>query len=165
MNLSKHFTLEEFLDSNTARRRGIDNSAPAEHVDNMRALCVAILQPVRDYYGKPVGITSGYRSAALNRAVGGSKTSQHSFGQAADFHVKGFQIGHTFSYIANSGLPFDQLIYEFGGWVHCSYGPRNRRQILIASKYRNRWGKMKTKYEQITPGEAAAWTSKGKLYT
>lgn len=139
MNLTKNFTLSEFTRSQTALRRGISNEPNAEHLANMIALCKHIMQPIRDGLGAVI-ITSGYRSPALNEAIGGSTTSQHSLGQAADFGVVGMTPKQVCQWIIDQKLPFDQLIYE-GTWVHVSYGPRNRRQVLTAH-----FGKVKTTY-------------------
>lgn len=87
MNLSKNFTLEELTHSTTAKRKGINNTPTKEEIDNLKKLCETILQPIRDKYKKPIRITSGYRSAKLNKVVGGSSTSQHTRGEAADIDM------------------------------------------------------------------------------
>lgn len=124
--LSKDFRLSEFLKSQTAERRGIDNTPSELVVDNLARLCANVLQPVRDRFG-PVVVSSGYRSPALNAAVGGSPTSQHLQGEAADIEVPGVTNYALAKWIAES-LSFDQLILEFytpgkfaSGWVHISY--------------------------------------------
>lgn len=140
MKLSKNFTLEELQKSQTAARRRIDNTAPDEVVANLKTLVENILQPVRDHFKKPVVISSGYRSPRLNRAIGGARTSQHVYGQAADFEIPGLSNYKVAKWIEEN-LPFDQLILEFytpgqpnSGWVHVSYGPRNRKQVLTATR-------------------------------
>lgn len=135
MKLTKNFTLEEFIVSEVAVRYNIDNTPSEEECKNIKNLCVKILQPLRDYTG-PILVSSGYRSAKLNKKVKGSKTSQHVSGQAAD--IKTQNMRKAFLYIQNN-LPFDQLIWEYGddkqpSWIHVSYGPRNRRQVLRATK-------------------------------
>ena len=144
--LSEHFELRELLVSETAARKGIPNLPDAEQLLALVRLCMNVLEPVRRHYGKPVIITSGLRSSALNRAVGGSSTSQHSLGEAADFTVASESNIEVCRWIA-ANCPFDQLIYEFGerGWIHASYGPRNRRHLLSAVKQRS-WGRLVTAY-------------------
>lgn len=137
MNLSENFTLKELTDSNTAVKLGIDNTPPGDVVPKLQALAVNVLQPLRNWYGKPICISSGYRCPRLNIAVGGSKTSQHLRGEAADIDIKGdLTAGRKmFEYIKNN-LVFDQLIWEHdkGGcyWVHVSYKStgRNRHDVI-----------------------------------
>lgn len=137
MNLSENFTLKELTDSNTAVKLGIDNTPPGDVVPKLQALAVNVLQPLRNWYGKPICISSGYRCPRLNVAVGGSKTSQHLRGEAADIDIKGdLTAGRKmFEYIKNN-LVFDQLIWEHdkGGcyWVHVSYKStgRNRHDVI-----------------------------------
>lgn len=135
--LSKNLTLKEFTRSRTASKEGIDNSPTPEHLENARAIAKHIFQPLRDFYGKPIIITSGYRSAELNKAIGGSTRSQHSKGEALDLDTSSDN-KLLFEYIKNH-LPFDQLIWEFGNsdnpdWVHVSYkrNARNRGEVLQA---------------------------------
>lgn len=130
--LSKNFTLEEFLISQTATRLGIDNTPNAVVRSNLNALVNSLLQPLRDKLGKPIVVSSGYRSSALNAAIHGSKSSQHCFGEAVDFTVIGMPVLDVCKFILDSGLEFDQLIYE-GNWVHLSYSKtKNRRNVLEA---------------------------------
>tara|TARA_R110002012_G_scaffold49859_1_gene129091 strand:+ start:20685 stop:21167 length:483 start_codon:yes stop_codon:yes gene_type:complete len=145
--LSDNFTMAELVRSRTAKRKGISNWPPAATQLALAELALNILQPVRNHFGKPVVVTSGYRSPRLNRAIGGSGTSQHCLGQAADFTVAGVSNLVVANWI-DLNLPFDQLIYEFGedGWLHCSYGPRDRRQTLSAVKRRNSLGVRRTAY-------------------
>ena len=152
MMLSKNLSLGEFTNSQTAKRRGIDNTPKGEHLEAAKLLAENIFQPIREHFGKPIWLSSGYRSEALNKAIGGSKTSQHCKGEAMDIDMDG-KGGPTnaeiFNYIKDN-LPFDQLIWEFGtktspDWVHVSYkkGGPQRGQILRA--VRNSAGK--TVYE------------------
>lgn len=139
MNLSPNFTLDEFVISQEAVRRGIDNTPPEEIITRLSALCMNILEPVRRALG-PVAITSGYRCPALNAAIGGSSASQHMVGRAADIHVPGRSLEDVYNYIYRN-LLFDQLIREFppGGWVHVSYDPqRNRKEGLLATRQAGR---------------------------
>lgn len=153
MKLSNNFSLSEFTDSNTAERRGIDNSPTAEHIHNMVALCENVLQPLRERIGKSIRVSSGYRSEALNDAIGGSKTSEHSKGMAADIKliVNGEnQSQILYNTILAMDIPFRQMIWEFGdddtpNWVHISFNQSdNKRQCLRAYKDNG-----KTKYKVI----------------
>src|SRR5690606_11146330 len=92
------------------------------------------LDPLREAIGRPVNVSSGFRNEAVNRLVGGSKTSQHRFGEAADINVPGMSVTEVIAKIKELKLPFDQVIDEFGSWVHVSYGPRQRRQGLKARR-------------------------------
>ena len=130
--LSKNFSLEELTVSQEAARSGLKNTPNAEQIERLRALCVNILQPLRDRVKRPIIISSGFRSVTLNRRIGGSSTSQHCRGEAADFTVAGMSIADTIKLIRTMGLPVDQSIDEFSQWVHISYGPRHRRQFLKA---------------------------------
>jgi zinc D-Ala-D-Ala carboxypeptidase len=144
MELSKSFTLNELTKSQEATRLGIDNTPSEEHIENLKILCENILQPIRDFYGMPVSVSSGYRSAALCEAVGSSSKSQHTKGQAADFEIFGITNKDLADWIT-SNLDYDQCILEFwnpnepnSGWVHCSYNSAgNRKQYLRASKINN----------------------------
>lgn len=135
-HLTANFTLAEMTLSRTAHRRGIGNTPDAAAVAALRALAKNVLQPIRDHFGKPVIVTSGYRAPAVNRAIGGSATSQHVRGEAADFTVAGESNLVVARWIV-ANLEFDQLIYEFGetGWLHVSYRTgRLRKQVLRAEK-------------------------------
>jgi hypothetical protein len=140
MIITKNLTLQELINSNTAKAKGIDNSPTNEHLRNLIEIANNIFQPLRDGIGKPIRISSGYRSEKLNKAVGGSKTSQHNKGQALDLvATTGFTNKDIFDYIKNN-LEFDQMIWEFGtdkqpDWVHVSYNKgKNRKQVLKAIK-------------------------------
>lgn len=142
--LSKNFALSEFTASATADKLGLINEPNQQQVIALAALANVIMQPIRDHYRSRVIISSGYRGPALNTAIGGSMTSQHSLGEAADFTVKGYSCKEVAEWIAyESGLDFDQLIWERqygedGGlikeWLHISYVRTggNRRQVLSA---------------------------------
>ena len=141
MKLSKNFSVAEYTKSQTATRKGIDNSMSDEHLDRARALFENVVQKVRDKFGRTI-ITSGYRSPDLNTAIGGSSRSQHSKAEAADFEALDYSTLEVAEWIADN-LDFDQLILEFyvpcdpiSGWVHCSYKAdgSNRNQILTAVK-------------------------------
>lgn len=129
MKLSANFHLDEFVTSQTAARRGIDNTPSPEVIKRLRNTAKG-LERVRAVLGKPILISSGYRSPALNKAVGGSATSDHINGDAADFISPGFGTPIAICRaIVAAGIKFDQLIEE-GTWVHISFGPRMRGQIL-----------------------------------
>lgn len=134
MKLTEHFTLSEFVRSETATNRHIDNTPTPEVVDNLRALCRNVLEPARVAFGSPIYITSGYRSEALNNAVGGKTTSQHLRGEAADLQVKGLQnLRKLYRMIKDHGV-FDQLLYESNGakkWIHVSYKQSGNRLQAI----------------------------------
>ena len=141
MNLSKNITLKELIKSESATRFGISNEPTEEIIFNLQNLVVNILQPIRDHYGLPLIITSGYRSPELCIKIGSSASSQHTKGQAADFEIDGVSNKKLSDFI-HQNLDYDQLILEFwnpqdsnSGWVHCSYnGLRNRKQYLKAEK-------------------------------
>jgi hypothetical protein len=144
MQLSKHLSLAEVTRSESAKRRGISNMPTPEHIENFKLLAENIFEPIRNHFGKPIFISSGYRSEALNRVVGGARSSQHCKGEAIDIDMDGNANGVTnkmvFDYIKDN-LNFDQLIWEFGtasnpDWVHVSYNSdgKQRKQILRAVK-------------------------------
>ena len=141
--LSNHVSLAEFCHSDTAKRRGIDNTIkdPA-HLASAKLLCEKIFQPIREHFGVPIYISSGYRSAALNRAVRGSSSSRHCKAEAMDIDADRYgkvTNKEIFDYIREH-LEWDQMIWEFGNdsqpdWVHVSFkATGNRRQILKAIK-------------------------------
>ena len=144
MKVGKHFTLAELTHSQAAARKGLKNSPDAAALESLQLLVQHVLDPLREALGRPIAVSSGYRSPLVNRAVGGASSSQHVLGQAADITVPGMHVTEVVARIRDLGLPFDQLIDEFSSWVHVSYGPRNRRQTLRAR--RTLTG---TKYEAI----------------
>ena len=145
MNLSKSFTLNELTKSQEATRLGIDNTPNEEHILNLKLLCENVLQPIRDFYGMPLSVSSGYRSAALCEAIGSSSKSQHTKGQAADFEIFGVANKDLADFVVKN-LDYDQCILEFwnenepnSGWVHCSFNALgNRKQFLKAEKLNGR---------------------------
>lgn len=137
MKLSRYFTLEEFTDSQEAARRGISNAPDAAIAANLERLALA-MDRVRELLGHPVFVSSGYRSPPLNKAIGGSKTSSHMQGLACDFACPGFgnplEVAQA---IAKSGIEFDQLIHEYGRWVHFGLAQNNapvRGELLTATR-------------------------------
>ena len=151
MKLTANFSLLELTKSQTAERKGIDNTPSTEHQENLKKLCENVLQPVRDHFEQVVSVSSGYRSEELCLAIGSKTTSQHAKGQAADFEIYGLSNQELAIWI-HENLDYDQLILEYwkkedpnAGWVHCSYNVNvNRKQSLKAYKENGR-----TKYEQI----------------
>jgi len=144
MKLTANFSLNELTKSQTAERKGIDNTPSGDHQDNLKKLCENVLQPVRDHFEQVVSVSSGYRSPELCTAIGSKTTSQHAKGEAADFEIFGVSNKELADYI-NETLDYDQLILEFwnesdpnSGWVHCSYSEgSNRKQYLKAYKDEN----------------------------
>lgn len=129
----KYFTIAELCRSNTADRLGINNRCRQEHVTALTALVDNVLDPLREWYGKPITVSSGYRCPELNAAVKGSKTSQHMAGEAADIDTGDRQQNKLLFEYIKKNMPFDQLIWEHGGdWVHISYRAdgKNRNQVL-----------------------------------
>ena len=141
MNLSANFKLSELIKSETATRLDLDNTPNEEQIESLRLLCENILQPVRDHFGKPVKISSGFRAPAVNQATGGSATSDHCKGQACDFEIEGLSNPDVATWIMEN-LTYSQLILEFyvqgqpnSGWIHCSYNPDKLiKQELTAVK-------------------------------
>lgn len=139
--LSANFSLSEMTKSETALRHNLDNTPGEKEIENLRVLCERVLQPVRDHYGKGVKVNSGFRHPDVNAAVGGSKTSDHCRGQAADIEIPGVP-NHELAEWIKANLKYTQLILEFytrgvpdSGWVHVSYDPANlKQQDLTAVK-------------------------------
>ena len=130
MNLSANFTLEELTRSETALRKGLDNTPDAETVANLTELASGMEQ-VRALLGHPIHINSAYRGPKVNAAVGGSKNSAHMRGYAADFTCADYgDVSAICRAIMDSTISYDQLIHEFGAWVHISFDPQMRRMNL-----------------------------------
>ena len=152
MKLTENFSLLELTKSQTAERKGIDNTPGPEHQENLPSLCTHVLQPIRDHFGQVVSISSGYRSPELCTAIGSKITSQHAKGEAADFEIFGVSNKELADWI-HYNINYDQLILEYwkgedepnSGWVHCSYSEnQKRRQYLKAVKIDG-----STKYEPM----------------
>jgi len=139
MKLSANFELAELTKSQVAERKGIPNNPSPDQIDNLKSLCINVLQPIRSEFDKPVIISSGFRSAELCINIGSKPTSQHAEGKAADLEIPGVDNMELAMWIKNN-LNFDQLILEFykdgqpnSGWVHVSWtGDGNRNQTLRA---------------------------------
>tara|TARA_R110002012_G_scaffold4583_9_gene21028 strand:+ start:707 stop:1168 length:462 start_codon:yes stop_codon:yes gene_type:complete len=150
--ISKHITYAEAIHSNTAKRKGIDNTPSPTHVETMKETANKIFEPLREFVGGPIKVTSMFRSAALNEAIGGAKSSQHMKGQALDLDdVYGYKTNAEMYQWIKENLNFDQLIWEFGtdtnpNWIHVSYvsDEDNRNRCLKAYKENG-----KTKYKVI----------------
>jgi hypothetical protein len=140
MQLSKHLSLAEVTRSESAKRNGVSNMPTPEHLENFKLLAEKVFEPIREHFGVPIHISSGYRSKELNKAIGGSSSSQHLLGQAIDIDMDGSSSGVTnkqvFDFIIKN-LDFDQAINEFNySWVHVSYNSKGkqRKQVLDAIK-------------------------------
>jgi hypothetical protein len=141
MKLTENFTLSEMVKSETALRNNLDNTPGASEIANLKVLAEKVLQPIRDHYKKGIKVNSGFRHPNVNAAVGGSKTSDHCKGQAADIEIPGVANAELAEYIKNN-LKFTQLILEFytpgvpdSGWVHVSYVPADLKcQVMTAYK-------------------------------
>ena len=150
MNLSRNFTLQELIKSDTAIRLDINNNPNSGQIEKLKLLCENILQPVRDHFGR-VKVTSGFRSEALCVKIGSSVNSQHAKAEAADFEVIGTDNAELFDWI-KANLEPDQLILEFytlgepnSGWIHCSWIPEGRRASFLHA-YKSEG---KTKYKPV----------------
>jgi zinc D-Ala-D-Ala carboxypeptidase len=141
MNLTANFTLAEMVKSDTALRHDMDNTPGEAEIENLKRLCEQVLQPVREHFNTGVKVNSGFRHPEVNAKVGGSKTSDHCKGQAADIEIPGIPNADLAVWIMDN-LEYTQLILEFytpgvpdSGWVHVSYDPANlKKQNLTATK-------------------------------
>lgn len=144
--LTSHFKLKEMVFSFQAKKHGIKNHPSDEEVKSLRNLCVKVLQPLRDFYGKPIVVSSGFRSRRLNHIVGGSPTSQHTRGEAADLLFPGMSVAIDWMHFIIHHCPYDQLILEHNRrtgaqWLHvscCIDESKNRKQILFIEAKKNR---------------------------
>lgn len=144
LRLSASFYLDEFIISQVAERHGYKNEPNEKQIENLRLLCVNVLQPLREIINVPIFINSGFRSFDVNAAVGGRFNSQHLEGKAADFIVHSLNLVDVFNIVLQK-LSFDQLIYEFGKWIHVSWnGELNRKEVMTSKKVHG-----KTVYEKV----------------
>lgn len=153
LKLSQNLSLNEFIKSQTAIRLNIDNTPTEEHLNSAILLAKEIFQPIRDHFNNPIYVSSGYRCEQLNEAIGGSKKSQHSKGEAIDIDMDNhndmgriISNADVFFYIRDN-LPFDQLIWEFGDnkcpdWVHVSYNSNGKQRGQVLVSKRNSEGKV-----------------------
>jgi zinc D-Ala-D-Ala carboxypeptidase len=137
MDVARHFTLDELKHSNTAKAEGIANDPGPQEIEALRALCAAVLDPLREALAKPISINCAYRGPVLNKRVGGVANSQHLTGQAADIQAPAVAVLDVFKLIIRQGLPYDQVIYEARNatskWVHVSHvDGANRGEIRVA---------------------------------
>jgi hypothetical protein len=140
MKISEHLELSELTRSESAKRNGISNMPTPDHIENFKILATKVFEPIREHFGVPIRISSGYRSAELNKCIGGSATSQHSTGEAIDIDQDGTTITNkqVFDYIKDN-LAFDQLINEFNyAWVHVSYKANGKQRGEILEAYKER---------------------------
>ena len=138
MKLSEHLELSEVIRSESAKRNGISNMPTPDHIENFKILAAKVFEPIREHFGVPIRISSGYRSAELNKCVNGSATSQHSTGEAIDIDQDQTTITNkqVFEYIKDN-LAFDQLINEFNyAWVHVSYKANGKQRGEILEAYK-----------------------------
>ena len=147
MKLSKNLTLKEVTKSDTANRLGIDNTPEDFDIKNLRAIAEEVFQPLRDHFGVPLFVSSGFRSKKLNKAIGGSKYSQHMVGEALDIDadVYGRVTNRELFMFIKENLIFDQLIWEFGDddtpdWVHVSYKEKGQNRKQVKRAYRDSKG-------------------------
>jgi len=136
MKLSANFSLDELTKSQTASRKGIPNNPKSSQIDSLKSLCTNVLQPIRSHFGKPVTISSGFRSGELCVAIGSKITSQHTQGQAVDFEIIGMDNKELADWIISNIDSYDQLILEYyeggnSGWIHISYVNEKRIEKLI----------------------------------
>jgi zinc D-Ala-D-Ala carboxypeptidase len=136
MKLTEHFSLSELLASQTATRRGfVEQFKPSDFViDNLKMVCVEVLEPLRKEIGLPITISSGYRCFKLNKAVGGAVNSQHLIGQAVDIAVVGMNTMEIVAALKKANIEFDQCIEEFGDWVHISFNKDNNRGEYLQAR-------------------------------
>jgi len=140
--MSEHFSLESLTFSQTATRKGIDNTPPQQAIDSLNLLCSTLLEPARALLGCPFRVDSGFRCEALNEAVGGARTSAHLDGRAADCIPEGMDLQAAFDKIRLSDLPYDQVIFECQAWIHLAIardGETPRRQALTAAGGPGHW--------------------------
>ena len=153
MKISDHITYAEAIHSQTAKRKGIDNTPNPTQVENMKLTAEKIFQPLREWVGGPIKVNSFFRSPELNTAIGGSKTSQHCKGQAIDIDdVYGYKTNSEMYHWIKENLSFDQMIWEFGtdtqpNWVHVSYVSEENNRNRCLKAYKDDMGR--TKYKTI----------------
>jgi len=135
--ISDHISYKEATFSNTAKRLKITNKPKEEHIENMELLAEKVFEPLRDWVGHPIKVNSFYRSEKLNKRIGGALSSAHISGQAIDITSLGGKTNLEMFHYIKDNLDFDQLIWEFGEepiWLHVSYKPKNRKQVLVTKR-------------------------------
>ena len=151
MMLSKWFSMSECIRSSKATLLNLNNYPPDEVIARLKVFLTKVMDPIRELFGVPISPSSVYRSWPLNTAVGGSATSQHPEGEAADFNVPGLSVREVMRRIIAAGIPFDQLIDEYGKWVHISYTERraNRGEIWEFRMVNGRTVKRRLRREEV----------------
>jgi len=153
MKISDHITYAEAIHSQTAKRKGIDNTPNPNQIEAMKVLAEKVFEPLREWVGGPIKVNSFFRSPELNTAIGGSKTSQHCKGQAIDIDdVYGYKTNSDMDYWVKENLNFDQMIWEFGtdtqpNWIHISYVSEDNNRNRCLKAYKDDMGR--TKYKTI----------------
>lgn len=153
MKISDHITYAEAIHSQTAKRKGIDNTPNPNQIEAMKLLAEKVFEPLREWVGGPIKVNSFFRSPDLNTAIGGSKTSQHCKGQAIDIDdVYGYKTNSEMYHWIKENLSFDQMIWEFGtdtqpNWIHVSYVSEENNRNRCLKAYKDDMGK--TKYKTI----------------
>ena len=153
MKISDHITYAEAIHSQTAKRKGIDNTPNPNQIEAMKLLAEKVFEPLREWVGGPIKVNSFFRSPDLNTAIGGSKTSQHCKGQAIDIDdVYGYKTNSDMYHWIKENLSFDQMIWEFGtdtqpNWVHVSYVSEENNRNRCLKAYKDDMGR--TKYKTI----------------
>ena len=153
MKISDHITYAEAIHSQTAKRKGIDNTPNPNQIEAMKLLAEKVFEPLREWVGGPIKVNSFFRSPDLNTAIGGSKTSQHCKGQAIDIDdVYGYKTNSEMYHWIKENLSFDQMIWEFGtdtqpNWIHVSYVSEENNRNRCLKAYKDEMGK--TKYKTI----------------
>jgi zinc D-Ala-D-Ala carboxypeptidase len=142
MQISPHFSLDELTFSQVALRKGLDNTPAAFDIANLTRLCEMLLEPARLILGVPLHVDSGYRSPAVNHAVGGAENSAHMVGRAADVIPIGMPVEVAFDKLRTNGLPYDKILYECRSWIHLQVPVGGRdplREAYLASGYPGNW--------------------------
>ena len=153
MKISDHITYAEAIHSQTAKRKGIDNTPNPNQIEAMKVLAEKVFEPLREWVGGPIKVNSFFRSPELNTAIGGSKTSQHCKGQAIDIDdVYGYKTNSEMYHWVKENLNFDQMIWEFGtdtqpNWIHISYVSEDNNRNRCLRAYKDDMGR--TKYKTI----------------
>ena len=149
--LSKYFSLAECIRSRKAKALGLSNQPSREIVERLKVFLRKVMDPIRELFGVPISPSSVYRTWPVNTAVGGSATSQHPEGEACDFNVTGLSVREVMRRIIAAGIPFDQLIDEYGSWVHISYTERraNRGEIWEYRMVNGRTAKRRLRADEV----------------
>jgi uncharacterized protein YcbK (DUF882 family) len=137
MKISQYFSLSEFTRSQTAARQYIDNTPSEIAIENIKKLATQVLDPLREAIGKPITVSSGYRSPRLNKAVGGAENSDHMRGLSADIIIAGVHPSDVCKTALNLGLPMKNIINEYGKWTHITLGEEGQKTIAMTAEKQN----------------------------